>query len=364
LVCVVFVFFITQPVWAGHQAITDMAGRAVTVPASPERIACLGPGALRLTTYLQVTDRLVGVEEVEKKRTMGRPYILAHPEIARLPRIGPGGPSGTGRKPDLEAILRLQPQVIFVTYLERSQADALQQTVRIPVVVLRYGRSATFDDAVLDSIILAGKVLGSESRARQVVNYIHTLQNDLQVRTRKLSSALKSSAYVGGISYRGAYGIESTEKSYIPMLWVNAENIAERLQAKIGSHVFIDKEKLLALDPKTIFVDAAGLELIRADYRKHADFYRTLSAFKNRRVFTLLPFNSYATNIGTALADAYAIGKVLYPDRFADIDLEEKCDAIYRFFVSRPVYRSIRESFAPIGSPAPFWDKPRSESRK
>ena len=148
------------------------------------------------------------------------------------------------------------------------------------------------------------------------------------------------------------------------MLWVNAENIAERLKAEIGSHVFIDKEKLLALDPTTIFVDAAGLELIRADYRKRADFYRTLRAFRNHRVFTLLPFNSYATNIGTALADAYAIGKVLYPERFADIDLEKKCDAIYQFFVGRPVYRSMRESFAPIGSPAPFWDSSRSDSRK
>jgi iron complex transport system substrate-binding protein len=306
----------------------------------------------------------VGVEEIEKRRIASRPYMLAHPEIARLPRIGQGGPSGMNRKPDMEAILKLKPQIIFVTYMEYSQADALQQILQIPVVVLRYGRSATFDDAVLESIMLAGKVLGDEARARQVLDYIHALRTDLKARTHELSSDSKARAYVGGISYRGAYGIESTERSYIPMLWANADNIAEQLPSKIGSHVFIDKEKLIALDPKTIFIDAGGLAIILADYRKRADFYRTLSAFKNQRIFVLLPFNSYATNIETALADAYAIGKILYPDRFSDIDLEQKSDAIYRFFVGRPIYKSMEKSYAPIGSVAPFWQKSQLESRQ
>ena len=142
------------------------------------------------------------------------------------------------------------------------------------------------------------------------------------------------------------------------MRWANVGNIADRVEARIGSHVFIDREKLLALDPTTIFVDAGGLALILEDYRKHIDFYRALTAFKNQRVFMLLPFNSYATNIETALLNAYAIGKVLYPAYFSDIDFEQQSEAIYRFFVGRPVYHLMKKSYAPIASVAPFWKKP------
>lgn len=364
LLSCIFVFLFIQPVRAESLVVTDMAGRSVSISTPPTRIACLGPGALRLITYLQATDKLVGIEEIEKTRPGGRPYILAHPEIAHLPRIGHGGPSVANRKPDMEMLLKIKTQLIFATYLKRSQAQALQRTLGIAVVVLRYGRSAIFDDAVFDSIMLAGKLLNREARARQVVDYIHALQIDLKKRTGRLSADRRASAYVGGVSYRGAYGIESTERSYIPLMWANVDNIAESVETRLGSHVFIDREKFLALDPNTIFIDGGGLELIIEDYRKRPDFYRSLTAFRNRRIFTLLPFNSYATNIETALVNAYAIGKVLYPDRFSDIDLEKKSDAIYRFFVGRPVTRLMAKSYAPIASVAPFWKAPSSVSNE
>ena len=36
----------------------------------------------------------------------------------------------------------------------------------------------------------------------------------------------------------------------------------------------------------------------------------------------------YSTNIDTVIANAYYIGKVLYPDEFRDIDPAEKADEI------------------------------------
>ena len=51
------------------------------------------------------------------------------------------------------------------------------------------------------------------------------------------------------------------------------------------------------------------------------------------------------TNVGTALADAYYIGKVLYPERFNDINPEEKADEIYTFLVGKPVYEQMKKQF-------------------
>ncbi len=79
-----------------------------------------------------------------------------------------------------------------------------------------------------------------------------------------------------------------------------------------------------------------------------------LKAFADRRVYTLLPFNWYTTNIGTVLADTYAIGKILHPQHFSDVDVEKKADDLFTFLVGRPVYAEMKKDYGPIGQTAPF----------
>ena len=121
-----------------------------------------------------------------------------------------------------------------------------------------------------------------------------------------------------------------------------------------GSHIFVDKETLMRLNPDVIFVDGGGLALVQEDYGKKTSYYQSLKAFSERKVFTLLPFNWYTTNVGTALADAFAIGKTLYPEAFADVDIKEKCNAIYSYLVGQPVYDQMEKDYAPIGKPVSF----------
>ncbi len=354
---VFIVLVVSVAVWlpsAQAMSITDMAARKVEVPAPVERIVCLGPGALRLIAYLEATDKVVAVEEMEKRFPGGRPYWLAHPELARLPRCGPGGPVSINKKPDLEALLSVRPQVVFITYMDAPLADEVQSILGIPVVVLSYGAFASFDTAVYEALTITGKVLGREARAEAVVAYIESLRQDLDARTREVPVEAKPGAYVGGIGYRGAHGIESTEKAYIPFDWVHAHNMAGEIKSKLGSHAFVDKEILLGLDPAVIFIDGGGYQLVAEDVRRKPDFYAALAAFAHQRVYRLLPFNWYTTNIGTALADAYAIGKILYPRRFDDVVLAVKADEIYTFLVGQPVYADMQKDYGQLGAVAPF----------
>lgn len=335
-------------------AVTDMAGRQVTVPFDPDRIVCLGPGTLRLIVYLQAQSKVVGVEDMEKMNPGGRPYWLAHPELSTLPRCGPGGPAGINKKPDLEAVLSVNPQVIFVTYMDAALADEVQRTVGIPLVVLSYGAFATFDEAVYDAIRIAGQILNREKRADDVVAHIESLRADMRRRTQDIPKRARPTVYVGGLGYRGAHGIESTEQRYIPFDWIGAENVAERVKATMGSHVAMDKETILSLNPDFIFIDGGGLMLVTEDYRKKPEYYRALKAFSTRRIFILQPFNWYTTNIGTALADAYAIGKILYGKQFEDVDPSLKADEIYTFLVGKPVYGRMEKDYGAVGRLAPF----------
>ncbi|MBI5571659.1 MAG: iron ABC transporter substrate-binding protein [Desulfomonile tiedjei] len=332
--------------------VTDAAQRVVEVPSDPQRIVCLSPGTLRLITFLGATQKVVGVEDFEKTRPTARPYILAHPELTKLPTIGPGGPGSINSEPDLEAVLRVRPDVIFISYMERGNADALQKKLGIPVVVLTHGRFAGFDELMYDSLRVAGKILNAEKRAEEVVTFVEGVRKDLRKRTAGVEEGKKPTVYVGGVGYKGIQAIESTDAAYTPLEWVGARNVAQ--QASQKAHLFIDKEKLLQWNPDIIFIDGGGLTLVRQDFAKRPEFYRELKAFREKGVYIIFPFNFYVTNIDTAMADAYAVGKILYPEKFSDIELRNKSDEIYAVLVGKPVYEQMEKDFGALGRGGEF----------
>ncbi len=326
--------------------IKDTAGRMVKAPVNPDRIVCLGPGSLRQIVYLGRQDRLVGIEQFEKGSSYGRPYLLANPQLTQLPVIAPGGGKNTNSDPDLEATLKVKPEVIFISYMEPAKADALQGKLGIPVVVLTQGRFAGFDERMFDSLLVAAKVLQAEERAEAVIRFVRESRADLEKRVGDVSSRPGPTVYVGGVGFKGQQGIESSDSDYTPLEWIKANQVVKSLNRP--EHVFINKEQLLAWNPDVIFVDGSGLMPILQDYRKNQSFYMSLKAVKEASSYVLFPFVFYVANVDTAIVDAYAAGKVLYPDRFSDIDVKANADRIYSFFLNKPVYDLMEKDFGAL----------------
>lgn len=335
--------------------VTDVMGRTVAVPANPKRVVAVSSGAARLLCYLEAADRLVGIESFDKKPSPGRSYQMAYPALAGLPSLGPGGPAQINRDPDLEAVLRLSPEMIFITHMEAAKADALQKRLGIPVVILAYSKTGVgaIDEKLSESLRLAGKILGKEKRAEAVIGFIEKSRKDLLARTEPLVRNPKPRVYVGGISIKGTQGIESTDADYPPLSWANARNLAREVTGADG-HLFINREQLLAWNPDLLFLDAQGLTLISQDVQRKPDFYRHLKAVGEKRVYLLYPFNNYNTNIETVIADAYAVGKALYPGAFIDIELAKKSDEIYTFFLGKPLYGGMKKLFGDLGRVVEF----------
>jgi len=85
---------------------------------------------------------------------------------------------------------------------------------------------------------------------------------------------------------------------------------------------------------------AGGLWELRTDTG-----YQLLTAVKEGRLYGLLPYNWYTTNYGSILANAYFIGKTLYPDQFATIDPQAKAEEIFTFLVGKPVFAELNQAF-------------------
>ncbi|MBB6066925.1 iron ABC transporter substrate-binding protein [Methanococcus maripaludis] len=325
--------------------IVDMVGRTVEVPTDIQRIVCSGPGCLRLVTYVQAQDRLVGVESIEQENISGRPYQLANMDFFQtLPMTGLGGGKEIGVGPYPEQVISAAPEVILITYMDADRADELQGKYGIPVVVLQYGDVNSFhDENFVGCLNLLGKLFQREERAQEVIEFFADAENDLLKRTENISDDEKDEVYIGGLCAKGAHGIDSTSSNYAPFNAVNAKNVASSLD--VAKQVFISKEQLLEWNPDIIFIDTGSYALIKEDYEKNSEYYESLDAFKNGKVYTQFPYNYYTTNYDTALANAYYIGKIVYPERFSDINIEEKSDEIYEFLVSKAVYSEMAENY-------------------
>ncbi|MBN1836404.1 MAG: iron ABC transporter substrate-binding protein [Spirochaetales bacterium] len=321
--------------------ITDLAGRSVELEGTAAKVCAIGPGALRLVCYVGAAEKVVGIENMEKQWSGGRPYILAYPQLLDLPVIGQGGPDST---PDPEALLTAAPDLIFAAYLvDAAKANELQEKTGIPVVVLSYGQLGTFDRQLLDSILLVGELTGNAGRAEEVVAFIKECEEDLDTRTAGIPDDRKPTVYAGGLGMRGTHGIESTQASFPPFTAINARNVVDETGQKAS--VMIDKEQLLQWNPDIIFIDESGWQMVREDYAANPGLYTSLEAVQSGKLYGYLPYNYYTTNVDTALADAYFMGTVIYPEAFQDVDAVGKAREIYRFLLGTDVYDRMAADF-------------------
>jgi iron complex transport system substrate-binding protein len=338
-------FAVAQPL----RQVTDANLRTVSIPQKIDRIICSGPGCLRLITYFGAQDLVVAVDDMETRKNKfdARPYLLATPKFRALPVFG-----GFRGYDDPEKILGLKkfPQVIFKTFPTMGYDPVeLQQKTGIPVIVLEYGDLSTGREKFFKTLNIIGQALKKESRAKELICFFNEHINELEKRTKDIDD--KKTCFVGGIAFKGPHGFQSTEPSYPPFEFIHAKNIASMgdRTGKSLHHSNFSKEKILQSDPDILFLDLSTIQMGEGHGGLHElkndPVYSGLTAVKGNRVYGVLPYNWYAQNFGSILADAWYIGKILYPDAFLDVDPAKRADDIYEFLVFKPVFDSMNLLF-------------------
>ena len=322
------------------RSITDGVGRSVDVPETVDRLVAVGPGSLRQVAYLGATDRVVGVEDAENGWAKTVPYNVANPGLRDLPVIGAAGPNAGGNS---EAIIAQDPDVILF-YGDPSRAKSLQSQTETPVVVLRIVDFVTEDarETIFDTWRLLGRILGTEDRAEDLVETVRVTIDDLGERVADVPEGERPEAYVGAINYKGAHGIATTRNPFPPFRFVNAKNVATGVETDAAS-VQISRERLLTWDPPTAFVSTANLGRVREDVGRHPELVR-IEAVERGEVYSILPHASYHHNYGSILANAYFIGKTLYPDRFGDVSIPAVTDDLFENLLGEPLYDELMDA--------------------
>ncbi|NLK65880.1 MAG: ABC transporter substrate-binding protein [Campylobacteraceae bacterium] len=314
-----FLVFIYSSVFG----VSDILGRDVKVSGT-EKLVFIGPGALRLGVYLGLEDRIVGVEAWEKKNDFNAPYssVIKAKNLHEKPVIGEGGP---GKMPSMEALIESGAELIIASFMSKDQMDLIETKTKIPVLGLSYGAGYGGNlekmDSLKKSLLLLGEVTGVEARAKELVSFMDAEEKKLKSLTLE-----PKTIYVGGVSFKGSWGIGSTEADYLPFYLLGVENA---LGEKKSGHLFVDIERILEVDPDVIFIDYGGERIVKDEIKTKSEFFNSLKAFKNDQIHWVLPFNFYNTNVENCFIVAWNAAQALG----VEVDLEAKKAEIYKMFL-------------------------------
>jgi len=338
------------PVAGGENAVTvtDMVGRQVSViPGSYKRIVCIGAGALRMYSYVGDVSLLCAVEDIENETlaqrpkmfdSVARPYVLAYGDAFQtLPSCGVGGPQAQAA--DAEKLLSCNPDLVISEYEDADKSNALQEQLGVPVITLQTGADGVFDPAFSGSLELLGKVLGKETRAKELIDYVAQEKAAIQAATANVTD--KPAVYICGLGNWGTTNHLMTAGNFAPLQVANVNNVLSGTQ-EMGVHA-IEKETFVDLgdDMDIIIMDAAAVKNIKPLYAEDPAMFDTCKAWQNGEVYLQMAYNVYYTNFELALANTWFVAKTVYPEQFADIDMTAKTNEITKMFLGQELADEI-----------------------
>ena len=311
--------------------IEDHWGRSVDVPLNPERVVVMEWEGL-VTKSMQifgVADALVGVDTATNRMGYREELI---PSIADAIELGSPW-SGV----NYEQLVGLNPDVVFLeAWVASEENRSMHQDVidRIeglgfPVVVLI--SPSNFEDPSIETawehIAITGEVFGMQQEAADLIARLNDGLSLITERTADIPESERTNvAYFSTINY--VMG-ERSIQDYLLTEIVGANNVAGA-----GTFITISEEQMLALDPDAIVV--AGHE----GYLDTSVIYEGRSAGLNwgalqemRAIqegrLVALGYDEWRATIETPIA-LLKIAAVVYPDLFADIDVEQEELDFYR----------------------------------
>ena len=320
----------------------DTQGREITLDKAVERIITRSPDEARIVIALGYGDKLVAGEQATKS--------CLCPMTFDNTTEGCSGCYDTiidGRMPDLpeistrydiyfEDIAALKPDIIFCGNLK--DAEAFEDKIGCPVVVLG-GQGWNFgDDGYFNSIRVAGKALDVEDKSEELIALIKGKVDMIKSVTDSKTPEEKPKVYFASRGASNAFydpkegrDFTRTEPKYDPLTMAGGVNIASEIN---GSTVNVALEQIIAWNPDFIFISNSDAgNNTGLDFIKNSPELASISAIKEGNVYNCFYPHCRGTPPDRNLLNMMYMAKVLYPEEFKDLDLEEEGNEIFMAFL-------------------------------
>ncbi|MBK0623638.1 ABC transporter substrate-binding protein [Klebsiella aerogenes] len=317
------------------RTVTDQLGRQVTLPDHITRAVVLQHQTLNLLVQLNAGDDIVGVLSSWKKQ-LGPQFVRFMPAIENLPT------PGDLTQVNIESLLALHPQVVFVAnYAPQGMIQQIQNA-GVPVVAISLRQDAAgeknkmnptmaneeqaYNDGLKQGIRLIGEVVERQSQAEALIDYTFAARAEANSPVAGIPENQRVRVYMANPDLN-TYG--AGKYTGLMMKHAGALNVAA---ATVKGARQVSLEQVLQWNPEVIFVQDRYPQVVKQI--ENDPQWQAIDAVKNHRVW-LMP--EYAKAWGYPMPEALAIGelwmaKKLYPSRYRNVDVDAKAQDYYQRF--------------------------------
>lgn len=222
---------------------------------------------------------------------------------------------------DVETVISLEPDALFIneSYLTDDQKASLQQA-GIELYYITLGTMST----AADEVAQLGELFGCEEKAQIFVDLYNTY-NDLL--TERLANVEPKNIYVEGTSSANKTA-NSTTMAHEFIVGAGGVNIAADNETSYPER---DLEWVIAQNPDAV-VKFCGSSTTAADsYAEYVAGLEGVACVADGNVI-LLNYDVTTTAFGSVIGRLY-VAKFLYPDVFADVDVDAVYESLYTDFL-------------------------------
>ncbi|MGL4669332.1 MAG: ABC transporter substrate-binding protein [Methanobacteriaceae archaeon] len=310
----------------GNKTITDMAARQVTIPISPDKVLSTTP-TITTIIYMIAPEKLAGVN-----------YKWYDYELKYVPKeyqnlTVVGGWFGT-QEGSYEEFISISPDLIIEGTADIRNLDEINERQTrfgdIPVVV---AVDHTFVSDTAESITFVGKALNSENKANKLVDFLKTYLDTVErVSSNIPENEKKKVYYASGSEGLQTYPNGSSHSQLITLC--GGINVADTELNEGVDKVDVSMEQILNWNPDVIIT--TDEEFYKKVYSDSSDSsWANVKAVKNKEVYLSpqSPFKWFDNPPGPNIIIGIPwTAKVIYPDKFSDIDLKKATQEFYSEF--------------------------------
>lgn len=309
--------------------LVDAAGRVVAVPRTARRVISPFTMYTRLIVAMGGCDKLAGISHIcvlpEEQHACGG-------KLLDLPDVGPFGAN-------MELIASLAPDLIFAS---RPDVASFAEKTNATVVAVSFASDVPMLEMFDRQVDIIGKSLGLRERADSLKQFMREMIEPVVSVTRAMPDSLRPRAYFAWTSWTG--DILNTVCDFDPMELAGGINVAGEADdfPKGKRGVLVSREHIIRWNPDVIFVSRyqpqrwhengetspmpVTVEEVLGD-----PLLASVEAIRNHRVYYTTAFCNWWPH-QRALAQILYMAKIFHPERFADLDVEARGNAIFKRF--------------------------------
>lgn len=298
------------------RTIVDQAGTEVELPTNVTKIADLWHANNQIVLLLGGADKLVATTQNVKALKW---FAKVYPNIKNVSAPLSGNDIQT------EELLSLKPDVVI------SSTDSQIEAARNAGLKAAKVNFQTFDQ-MRQTIKITAQILGSDAEAK-ADKYLQYLDDNISYvadRTKDVS-ADKKPKVLHIVDSSNLLKVDGTNT--IIDEWIKLAGGVNAISAS-GNQITVTMEDIIKSDPDIIIIGGANSQKAIDAIEKDPN-YSTLKAVKNKKI--------YSNPVGTFNWDRYSaeealqvlwVAKLLYPDKFTDLDMAEKTKSFYKDFLN------------------------------